>query len=483
MPKQGDPILRDALVGAGLPVVEIDGWRDRGRTWDDQFAPKYILTHHTASLATTKADITYILMGRDTAPGPISQLYVSRGTDPAWYVLAAGGANHAGAGTWPDGSTGNKFAWGVEAANTGGYWIPESRKSYWEQRAASVGAQITFTPTPNNSGQPGYRMDERWADEMVECYAKGVMALLRAFGWSTDQVLTHAGYAPGRKVDPSGLAKFWPSITTWDIATWRAFINSFNVTPPPPEPVHPTNPTGPTYVVQPGDSWWRISVQVYGVGRRWQDIANMNGGAERVLRPGDVLLLPSDGVVPAPVTPPQPPPPPNPVAPPPSLSPQAATAAMEAKLVPVKPGEQGIHVKRVQGILAALGFNPGAIDGYYGASASSPTRKAIMDFQRSVAVTQDGVVGTKQTWPALLGTSGNTALVTVKPGSSGRPVKVVQGLLLANGCDPGALDGKYGASASSPTRKAVVDFQERVDIAADGVVGLDQTWPFLLGTH
>lgn len=489
--KPGDPILRDALVAAGLKVVQIDGWQTRGRPWDAEFKPKYILSHHTASLAAATSDVTYIVMGNATAPGPICQLYLSRGADPTWYIIAAGGGNHAGSGTWPDGTSGNKFAYGIEAANAGGLWIEASKLATYEARAASLGADITFTPARNSAGVAGYRMNERWHDNMVDAYAKGIAALLRAFGWGIDRVCTHASYTGnGRKVDPSGVTKFWPNTTTWDLNVWRSFINSFNTTPvPTPVPAPPAPPTpGPTptptttYTVQPGDSWWAIAVKVYGNGSRWTDIANLNGGPTRVIRPGDVLTLPNNGIVPAPPTPPTPPPPPPTPPPPPPLQPPLdQTAAIEAQLPVVRPGEQGIHVKRVQCILKALGFEPGAIDGFYGTSTTSPTRLAIMAFQQSMQISQDGVVGRAQTWPALLGTSGTTPLVEVRPGSSGRPVQVVQGLLLANGFDPGATDGKYGKSANSPTRRAIVAFQNTKDINQDGIVGLSQTWPHLLG--
>lgn len=69
----------------------------------------------------------------------------------------------------------------------------------------------------------------------------------------------------------------------------------------------------------------------------------------------------------------------------------------------INPGDTGDHVKRVQALLLVAGFNPGALDGVYTTDPNSPTRKAIVAFQQAKGLAQDGNVGTKQTWPALLG--------------------------------------------------------------------------------
>jgi peptidoglycan hydrolase-like protein with peptidoglycan-binding domain len=80
-----------------------------------------------------------------------------------------------------------------------------------------------------------------------------------------------------------------------------------------------------------------------------------------------------------------------------------ATEVLVQALPEVKPGDQGDHVKRVQALLLAAGLSPGDIDGAYGLSPTSPTRAAIVAFQASKGLTQDGNVGVKETWPALLG--------------------------------------------------------------------------------
>ncbi len=69
----------------------------------------------------------------------------------------------------------------------------------------------------------------------------------------------------------------------------------------------------------------------------------------------------------------------------------------------VKPGASGEQVKRVQGLLLAAGFDPGPIDGDYPDDPNHPTFLAVRAFQAARGLVQDGKVGTKQTWPALLG--------------------------------------------------------------------------------
>jgi GH25 family lysozyme M1 (1,4-beta-N-acetylmuramidase) len=98
------------------------------------------------------------------------------------------------------------------------------------------------------------------------------------------------------------------------------------------------------------------------------------------------------GVAPTPVAPPQPPPAPD------------TTEAIVKQLPDTRPGARGDHVKRIQALLLAAGFDPGTIDGIYTANdPNGPTFKAIVAFQTAHNLKPDGNVGIKQTWPALLG--------------------------------------------------------------------------------
>lgn len=62
----------------------------------------------------------------------------------------------------------------------------------------------------------------------------------------------------------------------------------------------------------------------------------------------------------------------------------------------LRKGDRGAYVKTLQSWLHKAGFNPGAIDGTYGAN----TEKAVKEFQKKVGITADGIAG-KQTYNAL----------------------------------------------------------------------------------
>jgi nucleoid-associated protein YgaU len=63
----------------------------------------------------------------------------------------------------------------------------------------------------------------------------------------------------------------------------------------PQEPPEPPPPEPKTYIVQPGDTLWLISVKVYGSGSLWQVIFEGNRDVlsdPGRLRPGQVLKIP-----------------------------------------------------------------------------------------------------------------------------------------------------------------------------------------------
>lgn len=91
--------LAARLRAAGLTVVEIDGWRTRGRP--GSFGPVGVLNHHTGASAkqwSVARRRTYavwmFLTGRSDLPAPLC--HGSIGPDGTFYLGAAGRANHAG---------------------------------------------------------------------------------------------------------------------------------------------------------------------------------------------------------------------------------------------------------------------------------------------------------------------------------------------------------------------------------------------------
>ncbi|GAA5143360.1 hypothetical protein GCM10023340_08640 [Nocardioides marinquilinus] len=111
-----------------VDVVELPGWRDRGRPASTgTFRPVGGLWHHTGGSPDTPAYVDWMtLEGRPDLPAPLCQTAVGR--RGVIYLCAAGRANHAGvaraAGTVAAGD-GNSLYWGTECLNTGSEgWSP-----------------------------------------------------------------------------------------------------------------------------------------------------------------------------------------------------------------------------------------------------------------------------------------------------------------------------------------------------------------------
>lgn len=123
-------------------------------------------------------------------------------------------------------------------------------------------------------------------------------------------------------------------------------------------------------------------------------------------------------------------------------------------------GDRGFRVSALQHLLRNKGRSL-TVDGSFGAA----TEAAVITFQKSSGLTQDGVVG-PNTWGRLA--------VTVASGASGESVRAVQVALTGNGRTV-TVDGVFG----SGTKAAVVAFQKAKGLTQDGVVG-SQTWQALL---
>lgn len=106
--------LPEALKRFGVEVVEVNGWRDRGRS---TFTPRGGLNHHTAGPRSGMTpSLKTVTEGRPGLPGPLCNVLGSR--DLKAYVVAAGKANHGGVGSW-NGVSGNSYLFGLEMEHTG----------------------------------------------------------------------------------------------------------------------------------------------------------------------------------------------------------------------------------------------------------------------------------------------------------------------------------------------------------------------------
>ena len=155
--------IADRLRVKGLVVVETNGWRTRG---SDAFNPRGSVDHHTAGPRSgTAPSLNTVVKGRPDLPGPLCNVLVGR--DNVCYVIAAGRANHAGAGGW-GGMAGNASVFGVERENVG------------------------------DGSEP-------WTLAQYDVAAKVHAALIEAHGARWDLVCEHKEWAPRRKVDAWGV--------------------------------------------------------------------------------------------------------------------------------------------------------------------------------------------------------------------------------------------------------------------------------------
>lgn len=96
------------------------------------------------------------------------------------------------------------------------------------------------------------------------------------------------------------------------------------------------------------------------------------------------------------------------------------------------------------------------VDGKYG---NNTKKAAIKVYQKILGVTSDGVFGT----------TSKAAVKTLKVGSKGDDVHVMQGMLYCRGFDPNGVDGVFG----SGTTNAVKKFQSNKGLTVDGNAGKD----------
>lgn len=158
--------LPSVLRGAGLKVIETDGWQTRGH--GDMGTVLGVLLHHCAGpLHQSVTSMENILIhGRPDLQGPLAQLGLQE--DGTFYAIAAGRCWHAGPGAWQGVTTGNSSFIGIEAVNTG-------------------------------------LANDSWDKPQMDAYLKGVAAILKHLGQPAIMAAGHKEYAlpHGRKSDPS----------------------------------------------------------------------------------------------------------------------------------------------------------------------------------------------------------------------------------------------------------------------------------------
>lgn len=153
----------------------------------------------------------------------------------------------------------------------------------------------------------------------------------------------------------------------------------------------------------------------------------------------------------------------------PTLQP-TVTPLTQENVVIIRSGSMGPEVLRLQQRLQELGYYLSRLDGVY----LTDDIEAVRAFQKANGLKVDGKAG-YETQSTLYGDSavrGNgvateTGVVTLRYGSEGDQVTVLQNRLIALGYLTGTADGKYGKN----TKAAVKAFQKAASLKADGVAG------------
>jgi len=129
-------------------------------------------------------------------------------------------------------------------------------------------------------------------------------------------------------------------------------------------------------------------------------------------------------------------------------------------------GDSGDNVITLQNRLIELGYLTGTADGQFGAK----TKIALVAFQKANNLVRDGVAGTA-TQSVLFSDSAIKCTVststTLRQGTISDAVKTMQERLITLGYLTGSADGNFGPK----TALALIAFQKKNGLSADGVAG------------
>lgn len=161
-----------------------------------------------------------------------------------------------------------------------------------------------------------------------------------------------------------------------------------------------------------------------------------------------------------------------------------ASSALAANYTTLRYRDQSSDVKTMQQALVALGYSTGGTDGKFGPT----TEKAVRQFQKDNGLTVDGVAGNATLTLLYSKSSGDSASApttapstssgstngyfggnygTLKYGSQGDRVKLLQQALKDLSFLSGKVDGKFGTA----TQLAVTSFQQANGLDTDGKAG------------
>lgn len=155
--------LPQVLTAWGLKVQCVDGWQSRGH--GNMGTPLGVIAHHTCGPQDGDIrDLHVLVDGRPDLAGPLCNLGLAR--SGVFWVVAAGKAWHAGAGSWGQIVDGNSHFIGIEAENVG------------------------------DGSDP-------WPAVQMDAYKRGCAALLTHIGAKPSMCIGHKEWSPHRKDDPN----------------------------------------------------------------------------------------------------------------------------------------------------------------------------------------------------------------------------------------------------------------------------------------
>lgn len=218
--------LPEYLDRWGVPYTLADGWETRARKSGGFSSVKGVIVHHDASSPATTVATSVKYATVTAAAAPIGNALVTRTKDgPRLIVLAAGATNTSGAG-------------GPLLSSRG--LIP-----------LDTANSCTFNIEAGNNGRT-----EQWADDMLDLYVRSVCAVL---DWANEctpgahlgpgNVWSHFEWAPRRKIDPAGPARFNGNTKNakWDMDRFRGevFMALVAAQTPAPAPAPAPSPEPP----------------------------------------------------------------------------------------------------------------------------------------------------------------------------------------------------------------------------------------------
>lgn len=287
-------------------------------------------------------------------------------------------------------------------------------------------------------------------------------------------------------------SSIWQSYRTWLAHDGQVEVSPVSETQPKEQTGSSAPSSAVTHIVQSGDTLWKIATtykMTIDELKAWNQLtadAIFIGQALKVksLQSEPTTQQPitsepaanTPGAVSAPVpTTPAPAPAPKPAVTPPR-APAPVVAAPIKKYPTLRVGSSGSAVTDMQNKLKKAGIYKGSVHGKYDTS----TRNAVIAFQKKYKLKADGIAGPATLSkldaviaPTKVDTVPKPAAVPVKKyptlrsGSKGSAVTDMQNKLKKNGVYRGNAHGLYDAA----TRNAVIAFQKKYKLKADGIAG------------